>query len=47
MRLETVTLEDLKETIDSLIKIHGPNQEVIAFSLTITSSNTALSHMLI
>ena len=39
-RLETITLEDLKETIDSLIKIHGPNKEVSDFCITIKNSST-------
>ena len=40
MRLETITLEDLKATIDSLIEIHGPNKEVSDFCITIKNSST-------
>ena len=46
MRLETITLEDLKATIDSLIKIHGPNKEVSDFCITIKNSNIVNSDML-
>ena len=35
MYLETITLEDLKSTIDSLIEIHGPNKVVSDFCITI------------
>ena len=40
MRLETITLEDLKETIESLIQIHVPNKEVIDFCITIKNPST-------
>ena len=40
MRLENITLKDLKATIDSLIKIHGPNKEVSDFCITIKNSST-------
>ena len=40
MRLETITLEDLKATIDSVIEIHGPNKEVSDFCITIKNSST-------
>ena len=46
MRLETITLEDLKATIDSLIEIHGPNKVVIDFCITIKNSNIVNSDML-
>lgn len=46
MRLETITLEDLKATIDSLIEIHGPNKEVTDFNITIANSNTVDYDML-
>ena len=46
MRLETITLEDLKATIDSLIKIHGPNKEVSDFCITIKNSNTVDYNMM-
>ena len=29
MRLENITLKDLKATIDSLIKIHGPIKRLV------------------
>ena len=34
MRLETITLEDLKATIDSLIEIHGAKKEISDFCIT-------------
>ena len=40
MRLESITLEDLKETIDSLIKIHGPKKKVTEFNIVIENSST-------
>ena len=40
MYLETITLEDLKSTIDSLIEIHGPNKVVSDFCITIKNSST-------
>ena len=46
MRLETITLEDLKATIDSLIEIHGPNKEVSDFCITIKNVNTVNYDML-
>ena len=40
MYFETITLEDLKATIDSLIEIHGPNKVVSDFCITIKNSST-------
>ena len=40
MYFETVTLEDLKATIESLIEIHGPNKVVSDFCITIKNSST-------
>ena len=46
MRLETITLEALKATINSLIEIHGPKKEVSDFCITIKNANTVNYDML-
>ena len=46
MRLETITLEDLRVTIDRLIELHGPKKEVTDFNITIANSNTVDYNML-
>ena len=40
MRLDTITLEDLRVTIDRLIELHGPNKVVSDFCITIKNSST-------
>ena len=35
MRLDTITLEDLRVTIDHLIELHGPKKEVTDFNITL------------
>ena len=40
MRLETITLDDLKETIYALSQVHGPRKEVSDFCITIKNSST-------
>ena len=46
MRLDTITLEDLRVTIDHLIELHGPKKEVTDFSITLGKGNTITSEML-
>ena len=46
MRLDTITLEDLRVTIDHLIELHGPKKEVTDFSITIANSNTVDFNMM-
>ena len=39
MRLDTITLEDLRVTIDHLIELHGPKKEVTDFNITLKKGN--------
>ena len=39
MRLDTITLEDLRVTIDHLIELHGLKKEVTDFNITLKSED--------
>ena len=39
MRLDAITLEDLRVTIDHLIELHGPKKEVTDFNITLKKGN--------
>ena len=46
MRLDTITLEDLRVTIDHLIELHGLKKEVTDFNITLKSEDLKIPESL-
>ena len=46
MRLDTITLEDLRVTIDHLIELHGLKKEVTDFNITLKKEDLKIPESL-